>query len=180
MGGDHLGAWCHQSPRASPSSTILPVLTPSKEQRMRDRRHREGQTEMRRWVGGWKKVTQRGGTDQRERGEDSPPPQPRGARRKRPGHKLPRAPSPVLAKPWRLPETRPAQLHGQQDSGGATPGRCPLWGRRIPGAPGSTLGRRGWGERVVQQPLGPRVAPPGPAHHPRTPFLSSSGPGVTG
>lgn len=60
------------------------------------------------------------------------------------GHRAPRVPSPVLAEAGGVRDAQ-APLRG---SGGraATPGRCPLWGRRTPGAPGSTPGRRGCGQ----------------------------------
>lgn len=37
----------------------------------------------------------------------------------------------------------PGAVRGELRMQVATPGRCPLWGKRMPGAPGSTPGRHG-------------------------------------
>lgn len=54
----------------------------------------------------------------------------------------------------------------------ATPSRCPLWGRRTPGAPGSTPGRRGCGDSASHLPRRAAARPPpclglpiSPRHH---------------
>jgi hypothetical protein len=56
-----------------------------------------------------------------------------------PHYKVPCAPNPVLA------QDAVALRHPEPVA--ATPDRCPLWGRQMPGAPGNTPGRRGCRER---------------------------------
>lgn len=94
------------------------------------------------------RATRRERTDRRESGEVRTPLSrgPWGARRKPPGRRFPRAPDPVLAKAAAASGDTPSPgcTRGRRPVA-ATPGRCPLWGRRTPGAPGSTPGRRGWG-----------------------------------